>query len=129
MNKSHLLLPPTGIPSVDIQGTRLHDSYDYNCRDTIRRQYDAQERIISNKRQPSEENEDEKGRRSKATQATFIPSDSHSYLRCKRRSYHGVGIPTFHPASPTNITAQLGANAYLPCRIRNLGNKSVSEPI
>ena len=54
--------------------------------------------------------------------SSFSPSVAN--LRCKRRSY-GVGPPAFHPSSPTNVTAQLGANAYLPCRIRNLGNKSV----
>ena len=35
-------------------------------------------------------------------------------------------IPYFDPASPTHIKAQLGSNAYLPCKIKNLGNKSVS---
>ncbi|XP_064078139.1 hemicentin-1-like [Macrobrachium nipponense] len=43
--------------------------------------------------------------------------------RDKRRAFPG---PHFHPTSPTNVTAQLGANAFLPCRIKNLGNKSVS---
>lgn len=28
--------------------------------------------------------------------------------------------------APTNISAQLGTHAYLPCRIRNLGNQSIS---
>ncbi|CAL4090022.1 unnamed protein product, partial [Meganyctiphanes norvegica] len=32
----------------------------------------------------------------------------------------------FHPLSPTNVSSQLKANAYLPCRIKGLGNKSVS---
>lgn len=35
-------------------------------------------------------------------------------------------IPYFDPASPTHIKAQMGSNAYLPCKIKNLGNKSVS---
>ncbi|XP_045126944.1 hemicentin-2-like [Portunus trituberculatus] len=35
-------------------------------------------------------------------------------------------IPYFDPTSPTHIKAQLGSNAYLPCKIKNLGNKSVS---
>ncbi|XP_037776227.1 zwei Ig domain protein zig-8-like [Penaeus monodon] len=43
--------------------------------------------------------------------------------RHKRRAFPG---PHFHPTSPTNVTAQLAAHAYLPCRIKNLGNKSVS---
>ncbi|KAF2360654.1 Immunoglobulin-like domain, partial [Trinorchestia longiramus] len=49
-----------------------------------------------------------------------------SALRCKRRSFLGGGPPSFHPSSPKNITAQLNAIALLPCRIKNLGNKSVS---
>ena len=32
----------------------------------------------------------------------------------------------FDPSSPTNVSAQLGSSAYLPCKIRNLGNKTVS---
>ena len=63
----------------------------------------------------------------KGSTSAFSPSENETFLRCKRRSYHGVGSPSFHPGSPTNITAQLGASAYLPCRIRNLGNKSVSR--
>ncbi|XP_069158234.1 protein CEPU-1-like [Procambarus clarkii] len=43
--------------------------------------------------------------------------------RHRRRAFPG---PHFHPTSPTNVTTQLGAHAYLPCRIKNLGNKSVS---
>lgn len=34
--------------------------------------------------------------------------------------------PYFDSNSPTNITAQLGTHAYLPCKVRQLGNKSVS---
>lgn len=36
-------------------------------------------------------------------------------------------IPYFDPTSPTHIKAQMGSSAYLPCKIKNLGNKSVSE--
>ncbi|XP_045133839.1 zwei Ig domain protein zig-8-like [Portunus trituberculatus] len=43
--------------------------------------------------------------------------------RHRRRAFPG---PYFHPSSPVNVTTQLGAHAYLPCRIKNLGNKSVS---
>ncbi|XP_077290165.1 lachesin-like isoform X2 [Arctopsyche grandis] len=34
--------------------------------------------------------------------------------------------PYFDPTTPTNITAQLGTHAYLPCKVKQLGNKSVS---
>lgn len=34
--------------------------------------------------------------------------------------------PYFDPGAPSNITAQLGTHAYLPCRVRQLSNKSVS---
>ncbi|XP_066940235.1 limbic system-associated membrane protein-like [Macrobrachium rosenbergii] len=35
-------------------------------------------------------------------------------------------VPYFEPNSPTEVEAQLGSSAYLPCKIKNLGNKSVS---
>ncbi|KAK2709723.1 zwei Ig domain protein zig-8-like [Artemia franciscana] len=35
-------------------------------------------------------------------------------------------IPSFDTSSPVNVTAQVGSYAYLTCRVRNLGNKSVS---
>lgn len=34
--------------------------------------------------------------------------------------------PYFDPSAPNNITAQLGTHAYLPCKVRQLSNKSVS---
>ncbi|XP_042232001.1 uncharacterized protein LOC121872933 [Homarus americanus] len=34
--------------------------------------------------------------------------------------------PYFDPSSPTNVSSQLGTKAFLPCRIRNLGNQSIS---
>ncbi|XP_068217805.1 inactive tyrosine-protein kinase 7-like [Palaemon carinicauda] len=34
--------------------------------------------------------------------------------------------PYFDPSSPTNISAQLGMHAFLPCTIRNLNNISIS---
>lgn len=34
--------------------------------------------------------------------------------------------PYFDPATTTNITTQLGTHAYLPCKVKQLGNKSVS---
>ncbi|XP_032514471.1 lachesin-like [Danaus plexippus] len=45
------------------------------------------------------------------------------------RSRRYVGLytgPYFDPAAPNNITAQLGTHAYLPCKVRQLSNKSVS---
>ncbi|XP_048484576.1 neurotrimin [Plutella xylostella] len=46
-----------------------------------------------------------------------------------RRARRYVGLytgPYFDPAAPNNITAQLGTHAYLPCKVRQLSNKSVS---
>ncbi|XP_075163740.1 hemicentin-2-like [Haematobia irritans] len=34
--------------------------------------------------------------------------------------------PYFDPATPRNVTALMGKSAYLSCRVRNLGNKTVS---
>lgn len=34
--------------------------------------------------------------------------------------------PYFDPTTATNITTQLGTHAYLPCKVKQLGNKSVS---
>ncbi|XP_066247056.1 lachesin-like [Euwallacea similis] len=34
--------------------------------------------------------------------------------------------PYFDSTAPTNITTQLGTHAYLPCKVKQLGNKSVS---
>ncbi|KAK8753978.1 hypothetical protein OTU49_005761, partial [Cherax quadricarinatus] len=48
--------------------------------------------------------------------------------RHRRKDAHlaAAEVPYFDPTSPTQIKAQLGSNAYLPCKIKNLGNKSVS---
>jgi hypothetical protein len=35
--------------------------------------------------------------------------------------------PYFDPSTTTNITTQLGTHAYLPCKVKQLGNKSVSK--
>ena len=35
--------------------------------------------------------------------------------------------PYFDTSTPTNITAQLGTHAFLPCKVKQLGNKSVSS--
>lgn len=34
--------------------------------------------------------------------------------------------PYFDTSTTTNITTQLGTHAYLPCKVKQLGNKSVS---
>jgi hypothetical protein len=34
--------------------------------------------------------------------------------------------PEFHKTTPTNITAQLGSQVFLPCKVINLGDRSVS---
>ncbi|XP_053621762.1 uncharacterized protein LOC128681677 isoform X3 [Plodia interpunctella] len=34
--------------------------------------------------------------------------------------------PSFDPATPRNVTALVGKSAYLSCRVRNLGNRTVS---
>ncbi|XP_049871969.1 lachesin-like [Pectinophora gossypiella] len=44
-----------------------------------------------------------------------------------RKRYVGLYTgPYFDPAAPNNITTQLGTHAYLPCKVRQLSNKSVS---
>lgn len=35
-------------------------------------------------------------------------------------------IPYFEPSMPQNVTALVGKSAYLSCKVRNLGNKTVS---
>ncbi|XP_052742447.1 lachesin-like [Bicyclus anynana] len=45
----------------------------------------------------------------------------------RARRYVGLYTgPYFDPAAPNNLTAQLGTHAYLPCKVRQLSNKSVS---
>ncbi|XP_047122050.1 hemicentin-2-like [Schistocerca piceifrons] len=40
---------------------------------------------------------------------------------------HGLYTgPYFDTSTATNVSAQLGTHAYLPCRVKQLGNKSVS---
>ena len=34
--------------------------------------------------------------------------------------------PYFDTNTPSNITAQLGTHAFLPCKVKQLGNKSVT---
>lgn len=62
---------------------------------------------------------------------SFMSGSVHSLHSARRRSF--VPVPStsgpgafFDPNSPSNISAQLGSSAYLPCKIRNLGNKTVS---
>ncbi|XP_043673404.1 neurotrimin-like [Vespula pensylvanica] len=54
---------------------------------------------------------------------TGVSTRSHSLVKRFDGIYTG---PYFDSNSPTNITAQLGSHAYLPCKVRQLGNKSVS---
>ncbi|CAK1542421.1 unnamed protein product [Leptosia nina] len=45
----------------------------------------------------------------------------------RARRYVGLYTgPYFDPSAPNNVTAQLGTHAYLPCKVRQLSNKSVS---
>jgi hypothetical protein len=39
----------------------------------------------------------------------------------------GRNEPYFDTMTPRNVTALVGKSAYLSCRVRNLGNKTVSE--
>ncbi|XP_043257906.1 zwei Ig domain protein zig-8-like [Colletes gigas] len=54
---------------------------------------------------------------------TGVSTRSHSLVKRFDGIYTG---PYFDANTPTNITAQLGRHAYLPCKVRQLGNKSVS---
>ncbi|XP_034195863.1 neurotrimin isoform X5 [Osmia lignaria lignaria] len=54
---------------------------------------------------------------------TGVSTRSHSLVKRFDGMYMG---PYFDSNIPTNITAQLGSHAYLPCKVRQLGNKSVS---
>ncbi|CAL7944907.1 unnamed protein product [Xylocopa violacea] len=54
---------------------------------------------------------------------TGVSTRSHSLVKRFDGIYTG---PYFDSNTPTNITAQLGSHAYLPCKVRQLGNKSVS---
>lgn len=38
----------------------------------------------------------------------------------------GRNEPYFDPATPRNVTALVGKSAYLGCKVRNLGNKTVN---
>jgi hypothetical protein len=39
----------------------------------------------------------------------------------------GRNDPYFDPLTQRNVTALVGKSAYLTCRVRNLGNKTVSK--
>ncbi|XP_015604174.1 cell adhesion molecule 4 [Cephus cinctus] len=54
---------------------------------------------------------------------TGVSTRSHSLVKRIDGLYPG---PYFDSNSPENITVQLGTHAYLPCKVRQLGNKSVS---
>lgn len=42
---------------------------------------------------------------------------------------HRSNAPIFDPSTKRNVTALVGKSAYLNCRVRNLGNKTVSAEI
>ncbi|XP_043474672.1 lachesin-like [Leptopilina heterotoma] len=52
-----------------------------------------------------------------------VSTRSHTKVKRMTGLYTG---PYFDSSSATNITAQLGTRAFLPCKVRQLGNKSVS---
>ncbi|XP_054009240.1 zwei Ig domain protein zig-8-like, partial [Hylaeus anthracinus] len=52
-----------------------------------------------------------------------VSTRSHSLVKRFDGIYTG---PYFDASNPKNITAQLGRHAYLPCKVRQLGNKSVA---
>ncbi|XP_034943733.1 hemicentin-1-like [Chelonus insularis] len=54
---------------------------------------------------------------------TGVSTRSYSLVRRHAGIYQG---PYFDEHSPKNCTAQLGTNTFLPCKVRQLGNKSVS---
>ena len=63
----------------------------------------------------------------------FVTDDaSHSSLSSPRRQKDdgddegGGGEPRFYPGMRRNFTVQLGGAAYLPCRVVNAANNSVS---
>ncbi|KAL7630157.1 UNVERIFIED_CONTAM: hypothetical protein RMT77_019704 [Armadillidium vulgare] len=64
---------------------------------------------------------------------TYMSSSYQSHFSSDQRPFEPLSTSTpqtmFDPSSPTNISAQLGSSAYLPCKIRNLGNKTVSMNI
>lgn len=57
--------------------------------------------------------------------ASAATEDDMLHQHVKRFSGLYTG-PYFDPSIATNITAQLGTHAYLPCKVKQLGNKSVS---
>ncbi|XP_022915179.1 zwei Ig domain protein zig-8-like [Onthophagus taurus] len=53
-------------------------------------------------------------------------SGGHAAHAVKKRFTGLYTGPYFDPSTTTNITTQLGTHAYLPCKVKQLGNKSVS---
>ncbi|PSN47059.1 hypothetical protein C0J52_19535 [Blattella germanica] len=54
-------------------------------------------------------------------------------LRPKPRSYidasHGTQRPYFDDVSPRNVTAIVGQSAILNCRVKHLGDRTVSKTV
>lgn len=57
------------------------------------------------------------------TEGVAVIPPLHNHMKRFSGLYTG---PYFDPSSATNITTQLGTHAYLPCKVKQLGNKSVS---
>ena len=55
----------------------------------------------------------------------FSLSSHTAYSSYSASSVHDK--PEFDTSTSTNVSAQLGGNAYLACRVRNIGNRSVSN--
>ena len=55
---------------------------------------------------------------------TSLQSTLHHQMERFSGLYTG---PYFDSSTPNNITTQLGTHAYLPCKVKQLGNKSVSK--
>ncbi|XP_042877984.1 lachesin-like [Penaeus japonicus] len=56
----------------------------------------------------------------------IILIDRAAELACLGGGGRGRACPPLRLTSPTQIKAQLGSSAYLPCKIKNLGDKAVS---
>ncbi|KAK3879188.1 hypothetical protein Pcinc_016231 [Petrolisthes cinctipes] len=61
-----------------------------------------------------------------ASAALTPPTDELSDGVTREKVKKGHPAPLFHPDTPSNVSTQLGAHAYLPCRIKNLGDRSVA---
>jgi hypothetical protein len=66
---------------------------------------------------------------------SMSPEDVYQSRRTIAGEDEDLGLPTdiglrgpyFEPSASRNVTALVGKTAYLNCRVRNLGNKTVSH--